>query len=91
MVSRGKGSKGSELVLRWEKEKRGRLERKIRGKDARHPKSFPLPSTTVPGAASSTYGSVNISATKVLIENQTKGGDSLRCNLSSTNGIKKLN
>ena len=33
------------------------------------------------------HGSVNI---KVLIRNRTKGGDSLRCNLSLTNGIKNL-
>jgi len=39
----------------------------------------------------SDHSSVNISATNLLIENQTTGDDSLRCNLLSINGIKKFN
>jgi len=35
------------------------------------------------------YGSVNTSTTNALIKNQTKGDDSLSCNLSSANRIKK--
>ena len=36
------------------------------------------------------YGSVNTSTTNVLIGNQTKGGDFLKCSLLSANGIKDL-
>jgi len=36
------------------------------------------------------YGSVDISTTDAPIENQTKGCDSLRCNLLLTNGIIKF-
>ena len=36
------------------------------------------------------HGSVNTSTTNAPIKNQTKGGDSLRCNIS-TNSIKNLN
>jgi len=35
--------------------------------------------------------SMNVSATKLLIENQTKGGDYLRYNLLSRNGSMKFN
>jgi len=33
---------------------------------------------------------VDISTTNALIEDRTKGGDSLRCNLLLANGIQKL-
>jgi len=42
-------------------------------------------------ALTSHHSSVNISTTNVPIHNQTKGGDSVRYNLLSTNSIKKLN
>ena len=37
------------------------------------------------------HDSVNTSTTKAPIKNQTKGSDSLRCNISSPNRVKKLN
>ena len=37
------------------------------------------------------HGSVNTSTINAPIKNQTKGGDSLRCNISSANSIKKIN
>jgi hypothetical protein len=37
------------------------------------------------------HGSVNTSTTNAPIKNQTKGGDSLRYNISSANRVKKLN
>ena len=37
------------------------------------------------------HDSVNTSTTNAPIKNQTKGGNSLRCNISSANKFKKLN
>ena len=37
------------------------------------------------------HGSANTSTTNAPIKNQTKGSDSLRCNISSANRIKKIN
>ena len=47
--------------------------------------------TAGPWANHRHHGSVNTSTINTPINNQTKGGDSPRCNISSANSIKKFN